>query len=127
MRIYKSVALALLAVATFASCKQDKEQITNQNQVENTSEQQSNEVADLQKATFQVQGMTCAMGCAKFIENKLTDLPGVQNAVVDFDTKTATVVFDQGQQNSESITNTVQKIANGIYTVEQMQVEQTSL
>ena len=34
------------------------------------------------------------MGCAKTIENKLAAQDGVGQAVVDFDTKIATVKFD---------------------------------
>jgi mercuric ion binding protein len=51
-----------------------------------------------------IEGMTCAMGCAKTIEKELTNLDGVQKATVDFDKKTATVVFDKTVQNQENLT-----------------------
>lgn len=57
------------------------------------------------------------------IEGKLTGLTGVKEAKVDFDTKTATVVFDDAKQNGESLTQTVQKIANGSYKVENLEVK----
>jgi copper chaperone CopZ len=47
--------------------------------------------------------MTCAVGCAKTIQEDLTQLEGVQKATVDFETKIATVTFDklQNQKNSQ--------------------------
>lgn len=77
----------------------------------------------MEQATFQIEGMTCALGCAKMIEGKLSGLQGVKEATVDFESKTATVVFDDAKQNGESLTQTVQKIANGSYTVENLEVK----
>ncbi|MNT77881.1 Heavy-metal-associated domain protein [compost metagenome] len=53
------------------------------------------------------------MGCAKTIEEELTNLDGVEKATVDFDKKTATVSFDKTIQNSESLTKVVQETGDG--------------
>jgi copper chaperone CopZ len=67
----------------------------------------------LEKATFSIDGMTCAIGCAKTIEKELANAQGVQNVVVDFDKKEATVSFDNSLQTPESITKIVEATADG--------------
>lgn len=67
----------------------------------------------LEKATFSIDGMTCAIGCAKTIEKELANAQGVQNVVVDFDKKEATVSFDNSFQTPESITKIVEATADG--------------
>lgn len=79
----------------------------------------------LETAQFEVEGMTCALGCAKMIETKLAGLDGVKKATVDFESKKAIVEFDDAKQSSETITKTVEKIANGLYKVEHMEVGAT--
>lgn len=64
-------------------------------------------------ATFHIEGMTCAMGCAKTIEKELADMDGVQSATVDFDKKTATVEFDATKQTPEKLVETVEAAADG--------------
>jgi len=60
--------------------------------------------------------MKCAMGCAKVIEKNLFALDGVKEAVVDFDSKTATVTYDEALVNKESLTASVTATSN-TYTV----------
>jgi Cu+-exporting ATPase len=65
--------------------------------------------------------MTCAVGCAKTIQEKLTDLDGVQTATVDFETKSAMVTFDKTIQTPETLTKVVQATGDGkTYTVSNM-------
>ena len=76
---------------------------------------------NLQTANFSVAGMTCAVGCAKTIQEDLTNLDGVQNATVDFETKSATVTFDKTVQNPENLTKVVLASGDGkTYTVSNM-------
>ncbi|MEC4112804.1 heavy-metal-associated domain-containing protein [Myroides pelagicus] len=115
---FSRLAIVFLAAgAVFVSCNDKKspaETVT-----EATKEVAKQEVAGVvEKTTFQIEGMTCAIGCAKLIEGKLAGLDGVKVATVDFETKTATVEFDDNKQNVESLIKTVEKIANGIYTVD---------
>lgn len=75
-------------------------------------------------ASFKIDGMTCAMGCAKTIETKLTNLEGVQKATVDFDKKQATVQFDGAVLTAEKLTKTVEAAADGeTYKVSEMKVK----
>ncbi|MDR0195194.1 MAG: cation transporter [Myroides sp.] len=121
INIVKSIAVVMLGAMLFVSCKKEATTAPAGEDVVATTNQSSKEVTGtMEKATFQVEGMTCAIGCAKLIEGKLAAMDGVKLAHVDFDTKTATVEFDDAKQNAQSITTTVEKIANGIYKVENM-------
>lgn len=64
-------------------------------------------------ATFHIEGMTCSMGCAKTIEEKLAEMDGVQNAKVDFEAKTATVNFDLDKLKSEDLVAAAESCADG--------------
>ncbi|MFZ0599449.1 MAG: heavy metal-associated domain-containing protein, partial [Flavobacterium sp.] len=44
---------------------------------------------------------------------ELADLDGVEKATVDFDKKTATVVFDKTVQNQDNLTKVVQATGDG--------------
>ena len=57
--------------------------------------------------------MTCAMGCAKTIEKKLSNMDGVQNATVDFDAKIATINFDADKLATQDLVKTIESAADG--------------
>ena len=69
--------------------------------------------AKLQKASFSIEGMTCAIGCAKIIEKVLNDTNGVKTATVDFDKKTAIIEFDPNVQTPEKLMKLVEKTGDG--------------
>lgn len=127
MKIVKLGLVALLGGVFLVGCKsetkKEAEQVETVEQVETTATETNEVAGNMEQATFQIEGMTCALGCAKMIEGKLTGLQGVKEATVDFDSKTATVVFDDAKQNGESLTQTVQKIANGSYKVENLDIK----
>lgn len=75
-------------------------------------------------ATFTIEGMTCAIGCAKTIQEKLASMDGVENATVDFDKKLATVQFDASKQSPELLLKAVQETGDGkTYVVANMKSE----
>lgn len=122
MKFKKSIALLALSTIFTVGCK-DKvvETIDSNGNDSLTIENTSNEVTGtMEKASFEIEGMSCAVGCAKVIEGKLAKLNGVKSATVDFETKKATVEFDNAQQSIESIEQTVEKIGDGLYQVENM-------
>lgn len=102
----------ILAVATLAlfSCKKEGENTTT---TAATEVKKDKPVAEAKKATMKIEGMTCAMGCAKTIENKLAGLDGVQKAMVDFDKKEATIEYDAQVQTIETLSKTVEEVADG--------------
>lgn len=128
MRIIRYSAVLALAGVFFTACKNEVKVQEGTVQVEETSSIAKEEVTQgtIEKASFDIEGMTCALGCAKLIEGKLAGLTGVKNVVVDFETKKATLEFDDAQQTEETITTTVEKIANGIYTVVNMNTEEVN-
>ena len=78
----------VLGIALFSlvlwSCKNEPE--TKTVEVEETKV--VNEIdanATIAKAEFKIDGMTCAIGCAKTIEKKLSKMEGVKSATVDFE------------------------------------------
>mgnify|MGYP001403900313 FL=1 len=73
----------------------------------------------LAKAEFNIEGMTCAIGCAKTIEKKLAKMDGVKSAKVDFEKKLAQVEYDESIVNTSSLENTVTKASNS-YSVNDM-------
>ncbi|RTL13931.1 MAG: heavy-metal-associated domain-containing protein [Flavobacteriaceae bacterium] len=111
MKNLKNIGFTLLMMLSLASCKQENKEVT----VEETKKEVVSEadLAKMQTASFTIEGMTCAMGCAKTIENKLAAQDGVGQAVVDFDTKIATVKFDAEKQSLESLTKTIEGVAGG--------------
>lgn len=121
MKILKRSLIMVAASALLFSCKQSSNEQNDTNAENINTEVTSDEITGtIQKASFQIEGMSCAIGCANVIEKKLANLAGVQLASVDFESKTAVVEFDDAKQNAESITKTVEEIANGAYTVENL-------
>ncbi len=111
MKNLKNIGLALLITLSFASCKQENKEVAKE-EIKKEAVTEA-DLAKMQTASFTIDGMTCAMGCAKTIENKLAEQEGVGQAVVDFDTKIATVKFDAEKQSLESLTKTIEGVAGG--------------
>ncbi|WPO80610.1 heavy metal-associated domain-containing protein [Flavobacterium sp. KACC 22761] len=111
-KIFASLAIAGLVLV---GCKKEEDKnLANIKPLETTAKEQKAIAAEnVQTASFEIEGMTCAMGCAKTIEKELSNLDGVEKATVDFDKKMATVTFDKTVQNQESLTKTVQATGDG--------------
>lgn len=124
MNITKSFVGIALVGLLFVSCKKNAEEtITEKEKTEKEAPKLKKEIAaeNLQTANFSIEGMTCAVGCAKTIQEELTDLDGVQTATVDFDKKVATVTFDKTAQTPETLTKVVLASGDGkSYTVSNM-------
>ena len=115
MKITKTIVALAFVSLLMTSCK--KEAATKKTTTEKTAETPKKEVViaaeNVQTASFEIEGMTCAIGCAKTIEEELSGLEGVQKATVDFDSKKATVVFDKSIQNQDNLTKVVEATADG--------------
>lgn len=121
MNFAKRLSLIAAAALAFAACKDtakdgnietNQELVTDSAQVKETAAN-----AKTETTTFKISGMTCPMGCAATIQQKLSDMDGVEEAKVDFDSKTATISFDPARQTPETFVQTVEKIADGAYKV----------
>lgn len=118
MKYLKGVAFAFLMSVLVIACNKKAEQKTENTEKTETTEKTMAENAKMETANLEIEGMTCEMGCAKTIEGELNSLKGVKTASVDFDKKTATVLFDANVENLASLTKTVEATAGGdVYKV----------
>ena len=109
--VKQSIVLASLSLL-LVSCKNENSSSTEE--IQAIEQDTTNTiVANPKTASFEIEGMTCEIGCASLIESKLNKLDGVTEAKVDFETKTATVVYDADKLNQEKITKTVEGVAGG--------------
>jgi copper chaperone CopZ len=123
MNLGKSILTFLFAILLFAGCKEKTTGTATTSSTQTSAPKAKKEIAtaNLQKASFTIEGMTCAIGCAKTIQEELSGLEGVQTATIDFDKKLATVSFDKTKQTPESLTKIVQATGDGkTYTVSNM-------
>jgi mercuric ion binding protein len=111
MNFTKSIAIIALSSLLFISCKDNKTE--EKKEIAVTKVKKEIVAANLQTASFNIEGMTCAVGCAKTIQEELTALDGVQTATVDFDKKIAKVTFDKTIQTPEKLTTIVQATGDG--------------
>lgn len=72
------------------------------------------------KVEFGIDGMTCAMGCAKTIEKKMAKMDGVKSAKVDFDKRLAMVEYDEAKVTPQSLEEAVGNVSD-TYKVKDMQ------
>lgn len=115
MKITKTIlTLAFVSLLT-VSCKKeaDTKEVTAEKEVGAPKKEVVIAAENVQTASFEIEGMTCAMGCAKTIEEELGAMEGVQKATVDFDSKKATVIYDKTIQNQDNLTKVVEATADG--------------
>ena len=115
MKFTKTITALAIAGLVFVSCKKEEDKSLAVATAEKITPKENKAIApeNVQTASFRIEGMTCAVGCAKTIEQELSNLEGVEKATVDFDKKIATVVFDKTIQNPENLTKVVQKTGDG--------------
>ena len=70
-----------------------------------------------------IEGMTCAMGCARAIETELKNVDGVCNAVVDFESATASIEFNPGLVTEAGLLAFVNDFKDGSYKATTMLAE----
>lgn len=114
MNINKTIVALALASIAMVGCKKETETAKPAEvAIEAPKAQKPIAAANLQTASLAIEGMTCAMGCAKTIEKKLAESEGVEKATVDFDKKLATISFDKTVQNPTSLTKIIEGVADG--------------
>ncbi|WP_452229018.1 cation transporter [Lacinutrix sp. MEBiC02404] len=120
-QIKKIAAIAVIALAAF-SCKNESKAevvtVETETAVE-TTKAALDPNATYAKAEFTIEGMTCAIGCARTIEKKLAKMEGVKSAKVDYDKKLAMVEYDNAKVTTTSLEETVTKVGE-TYTVKEM-------
>ena len=123
MNFTKSILTFGIASTLLIGCKDAGNKPTSVSN-ETKTEKQVTAAVKPETASFKIEGMTCAMGCAKTIETKLSKLDGVQKATVDFDEKEATVEFDASVLTPEILTIAVESTGDGeTYKVSDMKTK----
>jgi len=102
------------------SCKNTESEVVTVDTTETKKAKKLNPDATYAKAEFKIEGMTCAMGCAKTIEKKMAKMDGVKSAKVDFERELAMVEYDESMVTPKSLTEVVAK-AGETYKVKDMQ------
>ena len=57
--------------------------------------------------SYKVEGMHCQYGCANKVKSLMSDLEGMKNCEVDFESSIMTVEYDDSKVNSELILSTM--------------------
>jgi len=112
MKTLVKILAVVLVAAIFTSCKNEVKPEIKIVEVETNLETAKKELdpnATYAKAEFTIDGMTCAIGCAKKIESEIAKMDGVKSAIVDFDRKLAMVEYDEAMVNHTSLEATVTK------------------
>ncbi len=119
----KKILFVFVLTLAIVSCKNNTtpETITVDTQVETVKKETSTQdiTANYNKAEFKIDGMTCAIGCAKRIEGKLAAMEGVKSATVDFEQKLAMVEYNEAKVDFDALTSTVAKVP-GDYKISDM-------
>lgn len=116
----KLVQLTLITavVVLFGACQTEPKQLEiSATESASKSEVKKTEILAENKSAvdMKVEGMVCAMGCAKFIEEKVADLDGIVLSEVDFVEGTAHFEFDKTALNSDEIKTFINEIHDGQY------------
>ena len=122
IKLFKLTIPLLSILVLILNCKQNKEaeiiSVETANSQSHIETRQAN-VLNYATATFSIKGMSCEMGCARAIENKLSKLDGISRASVNFKEEMATVEFDADKVDETLIISTVNSVnQTSSYSVE---------
>lgn len=111
MKSIKFILAAMSVVLVTFSCKNESQPEVKTVEVEAKTEEKAalDPNATYAKAEFGIEGMTCAMGCAKTIEKNISKMDGVKSATVDFEKQIAMVEYDQAKVTPTSLEEAVKK------------------
>ena len=116
--IMNKIVLSLAIIALLVGCqaKQNQKETSSyaHHNVDNVEDATTHDVA-FHTSEMKIEGMMCAIGCAKKIENNLNNTPGVNKATVDFEAKTALIEYDANLIDEKGLASVVTN--SGDYTI----------
>jgi Cu+-exporting ATPase len=124
MRTLKNIVFVSFFALIVSSCKNEAQPEVKTVEVEVSEKDMAQNIdpdATYAKVEFSIDGMTCAMGCAKTIEKKMAKMEGVKMAKVDFDKRLAMVEYDEAKVTPQSLEEAVGKVGD-VYKVKDMKV-----
>lgn len=105
--------LTVLSILVLFSCGQNT-----------TSEVESDTTALADaKAEFIIEGMSCQVGCAAFIDEELEKLDGIVKSEVDFESKLAVVYYDNSLVSEYAMIDLINTLKDSLYKVSSVEVE----
>lgn len=117
MKALKYLFSLVAVVMVLTACKNETSPETKTVDLgEEITEKVLNPDAEYIGAKFEIDGMMCAMGCAKVIEKNLAQMDGVKTVEVDFESKVAKIEYDIAMVNPELVKASVKKTGDA-YTV----------
>ena len=120
MKTFKTIGLMALTFLFAVSCKNETQPEVKTVETEVSADANNLDPnAHYAKAEFGIEGMTCAMGCAKTIEKKIAKMEGVKSAKVDFDKQLAMVEYDDAKVTPQTLEEAVKK-SGDMYSVKDM-------
>lgn len=106
--------LFLFSIASIISCDIAN---TSATEAEVVKTEQKEVLAENKEAVdMKVEGMVCAMGCAKYIEDKVAAIDGVSLSTVDFEKGVAHFEFDKTVTSPKDLENFIVSIHDGQYS-----------
>ena len=79
-------------------------------------------VADT-KVEMTIDGMSCQVGCAAYIDEELEKVSGVVSADVSFENKLASITYDNSLISEHDIVSTINSLKDSAYSVASVEVE----
>lgn len=96
----ENTILVVLSTIMFFACNESKQPVSSNSSLQ-----------------CNIEGMTCAEGCAKAIQEKVAELNGVASSSVNFEKKLALFTFDSTKTSAAEIIQTIQTLNEGQYKV----------
>lgn len=124
MKTFKNIVFVSVLALAISSCKNETQPEVKTVEVEVAKMDMAQNLdpnATYAKVEFSIDGMTCAMGCAKTIEKKMAKMEGVKMAKVDFDRRLAMVEYDEAKVSPRSLEETVAKVSD-VYLVKDLKI-----
>lgn len=103
------VALMSILIISVSSCSSSEEDVVIEKTEINTDK--------IVVVDYAIDGMVCAMGCAKTIQDELSATNGVASCEVNYEEKTAHIEFDESQLTESEIIALIESLADGKYKV----------
>ena len=100
--------LFLSTVLFVSACNSSTEEIAEKTEIK---------AENVVVADFAIEGMVCAMGCAKTIEEEVLGMNGVAVSSVDYETGKAHFEYDKTQLTEAELIAKIESLADGQYHV----------
>ncbi len=124
MKTFKQIVFVAVLALALSSCKNETQPEVKTVAIESPKMEMAQNLdpnANYAKVEFGIDGMTCAMGCAKTIEKKMAKMEGVKMAKVDFEKRLAMVEYDEAKVTPQSLEEAVAKVGD-VYKVKDMKI-----